>query len=131
MPLTFEGIENGAKKFRDLETGEKLFSEETLDNTLNTFGETIEDRDLITSKLGETVFEDANAAAGALTSITGGAGDDTFTVVAADLDPLGTIDGGDYDTGKEPTLERATEKSGVLITFEWRSREADPAWKTT
>ena len=31
------------------------------------------------------------------------------------------IAGGDDDTGKEPTLERATEKSGVLITIERRS----------
>lgn len=66
MPLTFEGIENGANKFRDLDTGEKVFSEDTLDNTLNTFGETTEDKDLITSKLGETFFEDEAAAANVL-----------------------------------------------------------------
>ena len=59
MPLTFEGIDNGVKQFRDLETGEKLFSEETLDNALNTFGETIGDKDLLRSKLGETIFENA------------------------------------------------------------------------
>ena len=66
MPLTFEGIDNGVKQFRDLDTGEKLFSQETLDNTLNTFGESTEDKDLITSKLGETIFENEKEAANAL-----------------------------------------------------------------
>lgn len=66
MPLTFEGIDNGVKQFRDLDTGEKLFSQETLDNTLNTFGESTEDKDLITSKLGETIFENEKEAANVL-----------------------------------------------------------------
>lgn len=64
MPLTFQGIENGVKVFRDLETGETI--SETSDNLLNGLGEEVDDADLVASKLGETFFEDVDAAKSAL-----------------------------------------------------------------